>query len=73
MWDFIIKLLIIIFENFLLFIDFDLIFYYLLYYEGVWIYIEGEFLFKFDSNGYVIGIDNGGILINDMRVMFRVV
>lgn len=45
----------------------------MLYYEGVWIYIEGEFLFKFDSNGYVIGIDNGGILINDMRVMFRVV
>ena len=38
-------------------------------FEGIWIHIEGESSPHFDGSGHVIGLDNGGTFINDMKAM----
>ncbi|XP_022333894.2 mannan endo-1,4-beta-mannosidase-like [Crassostrea virginica] len=35
----------------------------------IWIHIEGESSPHFDGSGHVIGLDNGGTFINDMKAM----
>ncbi|XP_041356843.1 mannan endo-1,4-beta-mannosidase-like [Gigantopelta aegis] len=36
---------------------------------GLWLHIEGETTPKFDSDGYVTGLDNGGTLVGDLKEM----
>jgi hypothetical protein len=38
-----------------------------LYFQGIWIHVEGDNTPKWDADGYVTGLDNTGTMVADMK------